>query len=283
MRHFHTPTSSATASARFTAPRITPKIALTSKTSGAKIRRPWLLLPLLVAFCVSSLQVTAISYDSGVELISSDANGVMLELKVADLTIQSTELDNADYHLISYDGCAFTHEVGKPKIPVSRVFLGAPPGASVSVSVMDSQSTDFTGYTPIPVPEKVLRTSDGLEMLAEEFAVDRDFYRRNVLYPAENAAFIQEGYVRRQRVAVIELRPVQYNPATKLLRKYSRLVVRVNFSSGLNAPPRQIFSPNPQIDKEFEPLYQRLLLNYDDAKGLAISLPVGPRTSRAAR
>jgi len=272
-----------TISVRFTAPRITPKIALTCKTSGAKTRRSWLLLPLLIAFCISSLHGTAISYESGVELISSDASGVVLELKVADLIIDNTELDSADYHLISYDGCAFTNEVGKPKIPVSRVFLGAPPGASISVSVIDSQSTDLTGYTPIPVPDKVLRNSGGLEMLVEEFVVDRDFYRKNALYPSENAAFIHEGYVRRQRVAVVELRPVQYNPATKLLRKYSRLVVRVNFSAGSNAPSRQIFSPKPQIDREFEPLYQKLLLNYDDAKSLRQSRSLSALAPAAQR
>ncbi len=278
MKYYRMPTSSATVPVRFVAPRIIPKNFPTRRMLRVKTRRFWLILPLLIAFFILSLQVTAISNDSGVEIISSDASGVVLELKIAELTIQNKELDNANYHLISYDGCAFTSEVGKPKLPVSRAFLGVPPNAHISVNVIDSQSTNLNGYTPSPVPEKVLSTSGGLDVLVDEFAIDREFYRRNALYPPENAAFIYEGYVRSQRIAVIELRPIQYNPATKLLRKYSRLVVRVNFSSGSTAPPKQMGSLRSRVagrmpalpvnDKEFEALYQKLLLNYDSARDL---------------
>jgi hypothetical protein len=209
-----------------------------------------------------------------IKLINSDVNGVLLELNLADLTVESREFDDTNYHLISYDDCTFTTEVGKPRLPVSQVFLGVPPSASISVNVVDSHYSNLSGYTPFPVPEKVHRTSPGgIDMLVDEFTIDREFYRRDAFYPSGNADLIYEGNLRHQRIAVIELRPVQYNPARKILRKYSRLLVRVDFSFIQAAPARsldQISTGNLQYrhDREFERLYKGLLLNYDDARKL---------------
>jgi hypothetical protein len=225
----------------------------------------FLLLSLLIFLIVVSQ-----SYGSAVEFISSDANGVLLELKVGELNVGSREFNGRQYHLISYEGSGFTTEAGKPRMPISRAYVGIPPSGSVSVTVIDYQFSSIPDYNPIPVFEKNRRTSAaGLDVLVEEFSVDREFYQTNSFYPPENAVLTYEGYIRRQRVAVIELHPVQYNPVSKILRKYSRLLVRVNFSKSFNAPskiqPRKL---ELRDETEFERLYRGLLLNYDQAKNL---------------
>ena len=232
-------------------------------------------VPCLIFSCIliliSILVFPGLASAGDIKLISSDTNGVLLELNLADLTVESREFDDTNYHLISYDDCTFTTEVGRPRLPVSQVFLGVPPSASIFVNVMDSQYSNLSDYTPLPVPEKVHRTSpSGIDMLVDEFALDREFYRRDAFYPSGNADFVYEGNLRHQRIAVIELRPVQYNPARKLLRKYSRLLVRVDFSYAQAAPPgtRHAVSLQYRDDREFEQLYKGLLLNYDDARKL---------------
>lgn len=212
--------------------------------------------------------VSSYNYESGINLISSDATGVVLEMKVGDLTVEKKESEGSYYNLISYNGCAFTSEVGRPRLPVSRVFIGVPPSASISISIADSQFTNLSGYIPLPVPNRVQRRSpNGLDVLADEFTIDSELYRQNIFYPLENAALVYEGYIRHQRVAIVELRPVQYNPATRLLRKYSRLLVKVIFSSSdfssYTKSPSQL---DRTVDKHFEKFYQGLLVNYEDAR-----------------
>ena len=232
---------------------------------------------LLFILCTTILFYgTAVSHSYGVDvtLLNSDASGVVLELQIGDLVIENKEFGSKNYHSISYGGSAFTSEIGKPELPVSHAFLGVPPSASISVRIVDSQFTDLHGYTPPPVPDQIQQTSsDGVDTLVGSFVEDREAYGRNAFYPLGNVAFTYEGYVRRQRVAVIELRPIQYNPATRLLRKYSRLIVRVDFASGSGSSLTPGMSGStlagyqrPQKDKEFEKLYEGLLLNYDDAR-----------------
>jgi hypothetical protein len=242
MRYCHIPAFPAMPCILFIAPRTTAEFVPTCEASKAKTMRLRSFLLLLVTFILFHGVTVLYGHASGVVLIASDSNGALLELEVDDLTVGNKELNGRDYHVISYDGCAYTSEVGRPRLPVSHVFLGVPPSASISISVVDSQFSNLTGYTPFPVPRNVERaSSDGITAVAEEFAMDSEFYRRDVFYPSGNADVIYEGYIRRQRVAVIELRPVQYNPVAKLLRQYSRLVVRVNFSSDAQAILRDCF------------------------------------------
>ena len=240
---------------------------LIRKILKAKIKFSKLLLLLFSATFIFLFHILAFSYDygSGVKIISSNANGVVLELKVEDLSIENREFDNKNYHLISYKDCGFTTEVGKPRLPVSRAFIGAPASASVSVSVLDSAFSNIPGYTPFPVPDKVQRVSkNGVDTLGDEFAIDKNFYLQNTFYPRENAIIAYEGYIRNQRVIVIELRPVQYNPVTRILKKYTKLVARVNFSSSASESINTSLSA--RSDKNFEKLYQSLLVNYEEAQ-----------------
>ncbi|MBM3210967.1 hypothetical protein FJZ33_02020, partial [Candidatus Poribacteria bacterium] len=232
------------------------------------------LLPILLFILCLSFNIAAFSYEygTGVKLIGSDANGVILELEVGNLAIKSSEFDNRIYHVISYKDCGFTTEIGKPKLPVSRAFIGIPPWANLSVSIINSKFSDLSGYVPLPVPDKVLQTSpDGIDSLNEKFTIDRDFYSQKAFYPQVNANVAYYGYIRHQRVAAIELHPVQYNPASKILRKYTKLTVRVSFLPNGEYIPGQIISPSefnitPRSDRDFEKLYKSLVLNYEEAK-----------------
>jgi hypothetical protein len=244
---------------------------------------------LLLLFVMFSLSISSLAYsqavDSSVKIINSDAGGVTLEFGLSGLEIENKEFNNNYYNLISYKDCSFTSDTGKPKLPNSQVFLGVPPSVSVSVNIVDSAYTDAFGYTPNPVPNIISRkstlvppsngrTDDGLESLVEEFVIDKEFYRQNTLYPAQNAKIVYEGNFRHQRVVILELCPIQYNPALKLLRKYTKLVVRVSFSGNKLAPlvppsngrTESVSAKNKVRDVEFENSYKSLLLNYESAK-----------------
>jgi hypothetical protein len=225
---------------------------------------PILLLISFAILCFLPMYSTA-ELQEGIspeKLVNSDANGVTIELEPSDLRIEEKEFDGTYYHLISYNNCAFTSESGKPKLPVSNLFLGVPPSASISISIAESKYTDASGYLPLPVPKQITsKSSDSLDSLIDEFTIDRDFYGTNAFYPSQIAQIVYEGNIRHQRAIILQIRPIQYNPALRLLRKYTKLVVRVNFSSSMLAPSKG----NSYQDTKFENAY-KILLNYDSAK-----------------
>lgn len=219
--------------------------------------------------------------DSSAKIISSDASGATIEFDLNGLEIKEKEFNNTYYHLIEYKDCGWTSEVGKPQLPVSQVFLGVPPSSTMSVSIINSSYTDEFGYLPLPVPEKVEEKADGLDEIADKFAIDRNFYRQNSLYPSKIADIVYEGNIRRQRTAILEIRPIQYNPALKSLRKYTKIVLKVNFSSARLAPQ----SRSAIYKDEFESAYKSLLLNYDSAKSwrstATSSASLAPKATKA--
>jgi hypothetical protein len=221
------------------------------------------LLSFILLFLVSLCSLAGSQdVDSSTKIINSDASGVTIEFDLNGLEIKEKEFNNTNYHLIEYKDCGFTSDVGKPQLPVSPIFLGVPPSASMSVSIINSSYTDEFGYLPLPVSEKVVEKADGLDEIVEKFAIDRNFYRQNSLYPSKIADIVYEGNIRRQRTVILEIRPVQYNPALRSLRKYSKIVLKVNFSPSKLAPQ----SRSTIYKDEFESAYKSLLLNYDSAK-----------------
>ncbi len=200
--------------------------------------------------------------EQSVKIVNSDVNGITIEFELNRLEIKEKEFDNTNYHLISYRNCSWTSEVGKPKLPISSVFLGVPYSASISVNIISAIYSDKFGYLPIPVSEKIIEKSNGLDYITDRFFIDREFYRQNILYPSKIAEIVYEGNIRHQRTVVLEIRPVQYNAGSRLLRKYDKIILRVNFSQAKQAP--QLGSTI--YKDEFEDAYKSLLLNYDSAK-----------------
>ena len=193
------------------------------------------------------------------EIISSDSTGVTLELSVGNFSVNMKEIDGRNYHLISYNDCSYTSEVGKPLLPIFPATIGIPPNASIAINLIDTQFSEIGGYLPYPVPKKVIKSSDfssnidgannRIESLVDSFTIDDRFYGKNVVYPSETVSLSYQGYIRNQRIASLEFHPIQYNPATRMLRKYKKIIAKVNFTTNKSAP---YYSAALKPDKEFE-------------------------------
>ncbi|HIE29795.1 TPA: hypothetical protein EYP66_21205, partial [Candidatus Poribacteria bacterium] len=211
-----------------------------------------------------------------IKILNSDENGVTLELIIPELKTEIQQFDGVRYQAISYRGCGYTSEVGNPKVPVSRFFLGAPPEAIYRVEVLDSSSNMRVGYRLPPVPRRIVKTEKDIQAITGRYDEIGSAYQSsaNALYPRQLARVIYDGYIRDQRVITLELHPVQYNPKRRLLKIYSRLVVKVTFERPSAAPnlssPSEFSAKRRRFpsseSKVFEDFYHKKLLNYDAAK-----------------
>jgi len=229
--------------------------------------------------------VNSLSSDTNaIKILNTDENGVTLELIIPELKTEIQQFDGVSYQAISYQGCGYTSEVGNPRVPVSRILLGAPPEVTCRVQILDAVSNIRTGYRLPPVPRQIVQTEKDIQTIIGKYDENGSAYRSltNALYPQQLAEVIHDGYIRDQRVITLEMRPVQCNPKRRMLKVHSRLVVKLSFDSPAAAPnlssalefnskkrrvPSLHFVRGQAFEsKIFEDFYRKKLINYNNAK-----------------
>ena len=91
-------------------------------------------------------------------------------------------------------------------------------------------------------------------------------------YPSRLVEVVPSGLVRDQRVASLQINPVQYNSATKQLKVYTSITFRVEFPGAVPLVKKRAIesTPLPSLNAAaFESLFRGTLRNYDQAKRVA--------------
>ena len=211
----------------------------------------------------------------------TDQHGITVEFSLPKLEVSTVKRNGIRYQTVSFEGSGFTNEAGNPRLPVLRVMLGVPANVKFHLETLNVTTETRSGYRIPPVPHTVPKprsdgfsafsSSENFQTLEEDWREDGPAYRSSSDYPTSVAQVVYDGYIRSQRVIYLELRPVQYQPKSKVLRIHSRLSIRVHFThqgsdhrfESLSTSPSQFTTTEPV---PFERMYQNFLLNYDDAK-----------------
>lgn len=210
-----------------------------------------------------------------IQLTESSADRIIVDVNVANYVLAERVVDGTAYDVVSIPGWGLTAEAGAPQLPVRRVLLGIPPGAELKLKVLDAAVRDAGGYRILPAPETIL-VSDPFEHLEswrtapqfEKRTVEAEsVYGLDIPYPGVIARVSDEGSIRSQRVAAIDLYPVQYSPGLQQIRFYSRFRVELSFSY---PPAQRLALAGPQMasvpeSSSYEQMLRDQLLNYDSA------------------
>ena len=147
---------------------------------------------------------------------------------------------------------------GRPSLPVYAQLIGIPVGASPHTNVINSQLETRQTERIIPAQQSTI------DNRPPPLAIDTGFYRRDRFQPANLVEVVPIGFIREQRVARLQIQPIQYNPARSQIKIYHELLIRIDF----NSPPAPPAAPSPfiQTSLPFEQLFQAKLLNYKQAK-----------------
>ena len=199
------------------------------------------------------------------KLIESGTDSILFEFELADIRFEKQEANGQTYDVITFtsdNNVTFTSEAGKPQMPVYAELVGIPPNVSPQATVIQSEFEMGGKYNLFPAqPPRPHSDKEG-------FFIDRHFYDQNRFYPSRLAEIEPLGYIRQQRVAVLRIMPMQYNPATGQLRIYKRLKIKVQFPlPQINGAPAKQPSLIQQDSPYFESLLANALANYPQAKG----------------
>jgi hypothetical protein len=221
--------------------------------------------------------------DSIVQLLESNADGVIIKIEIPDFQFGTMEHEGEQYQTISFPGCGYTAEAGKPQLPVTGTLLGVPIDAEFNLQILESDYSTYLNYKIYPVPKFVIHEdelfneysdsslqSEPLSLrrvspMRTEFYLDKQFYAINGFYPHELVELGFTGFIRDSKVLQVQFNPVQYNPATQTVKLYSRLIARVTFRRSNMAPASNQGLPRPE-SRFYENILSQNILNYNSAK-----------------
>ena len=207
----------------------------------------------VVLFCLLRVPlVEAVAADFCV--VSSSAEACVFAYSPSSFRLDTLILNGGVYHRVRFALASHEGRTGDPMVPCRILVVGVPPQGGVRVSVVSSDLVEERGVRLAPVP--VLEEKDGLswEKYREGAKYRQAGFTPGLLYEVE-----EPGYFGSQRVVRIKVYPVQFSPTENTIRRYTEIVLRVEFGGGGEG-----VSPGKSLPNE--ELYREALVNYGQAR-----------------
>jgi len=131
------------------------------------------------------------------------------------------------YQRLSIPGYGVSGAVGKPEIPVIKQCIAIPECSNISCSVQIMASDSLSNYFVYPVPNLQFINN----VWKEIFTIDSSAYQTNTYFPAKYYSVSEKGLMRNQRFVVLDIYPIQFNPATKKLQVVTEMEVTLTFDN----------------------------------------------------
>lgn len=166
--------------------------------------------------------------------LALEAGALTTTLEYNRADFQFERVDGFDR--VTWSGEFSLPDKGKPQLPLGSYSVLLPPDAEIaSAEVVASEFVDLPGtFVPYPVqPIRPLSMTEPVPFVAPDASV----YGSAAPYPSTIVRTVPTGSLSGYRLAGLLVAPMQYLPAGKKLRLYTRLVIKVNYDEGRHVPP----------------------------------------------
>jgi hypothetical protein len=206
---------------------------------------------------------TSIGFGKDVQILQSDDKGITLEFTPQYLRLDTLAIGGRVYTDFRFLGATSSgpENVGQPDLKHRILSIGFPSEVGNSVDLIGAENEEVRNVVLPPVPRFVRDGSSfGANRLYEE---NGEAYRKSQFLPASIVGLGRIGHSRSMITGTINIYPIQYNPASGVVRKYTKIVLRINFGSGARRASKPV-----QDD-----LLKSSILNYDVAKQWSVESP----------
>ena len=159
--------------------------------------------------------------DNGVE-------GIQVSYHFDAMNSISKENKSEIFQQLFIQGYSHIQEVGKPAMPAHIDLIAIPEGAEYELVISHDVALVKNGFKIYPALQPARDTEGAPE---PEFEIQRDFYGKDQLYPMEPVIIKDIITIRGLRFAMVQVSPVQYNPATDQLFLHENLHFEMKFKS----------------------------------------------------
>lgn len=185
-----------------------------------------------------ALPQAQVSQTQELEVLTSDFGEVVLEVNLTGLNHDSINNPQGSFSAISLanEDYGYTREVGSPRLPVIRELIEIPHGATCKVEIENPVYQEYTldelgmnarlypAQAPVPKMPGAWNNAS--------FAMNKDIYAADALCLNETASFEDAGYIRGSHVGLLQVFPVNYNPAKGTLKVLTQATIHIEISGG---------------------------------------------------
>ncbi|MAZ61218.1 MAG: hypothetical protein CMG50_03460 [Candidatus Marinimicrobia bacterium] len=196
---------------------------------------------------------------SKINLISSNISETTLEITV-DGHIVNEVLEN-QYNIKIDKGSPILLK-GAPDLPRLNTSIIIPDQANMSIKVIDSDYIELEDINIIPSKGNLTRD---INPSSVPYTYSKH-YQKDTFYPNNLVSLGNPYIIRDVRGQSVIINPIQYNPITKILRIYNRIVVNIyedeNIFNKKTKNSIQRYNSEIKSSKEFNNIYNNLFINF---------------------
>ncbi len=183
-----------------------------------------------IAYCLifyASVVVRSEQQDADVRVLQSDASGITVEFTPRYSAPRNVNANNTEYQLFLFQNAVQLGKSGTPDVRSRSLDLALPGRNNNRVVVLNTQYEIVNGIACAPVAEFAYNA----QTKTMEKKYREDFSGVVAEFPSEVASLHIVGNVKGKILGHIIFSPLQYNATTKSLKKYSRIVARVEYGN----------------------------------------------------
>ncbi|HEX04735.1 MAG TPA: hypothetical protein ENH10_06195, partial [Bacteroidetes bacterium] len=164
-------------------------------------------------------------------------HGLTIDITASGIMVENMSADATGHALLSWPNAGVEGRIGEAQIPVRRMLVAIPYGATVipSISSQSWSTHDLATLSGSPTLMPVQPPAEKVEGLVVPFTKNADYYQTNSYSDLPTVEVEDYIVVRGQQMALVTVRPVNYNPAAGLIRIADQLEVEFEFDGGDDA------------------------------------------------
>lgn len=168
----------------------------------------------------------------------------------------------AGYDMINLAEAHLLNHAGEPALPVKNIYVALPSDIQVSGLELVSFNTQevsgkyriFPAQPPVPA---------GMDIKPGPFIQPKaGIYNSSQPYPKDIISYVGTGWMGGQKIAILQVSPVQYIPAQGVVKLYDR--IEFNLITRTVTPSPQVIHRTPMAQKTYDKILKDLVINPED-------------------
>lgn len=192
-----------------------------------------------------------------VNIVHSDEEFTIVEFEFSSFSLrEQEEVDGQKFSRITIPESVLLDENGMLTLPILEKYLQIPNTKKPRLEVIDFTEHKFSN---VEIPPSLTNS--------QKIDFDSEVYSFNKNYHSKFAELSEPAIFRDLRILKLKIKPVSFNPISQEVSVLSKITIRINYEGFGGA--NQILTPATKASPSFLPLYNELLLNFQNPKETA--------------
>ena len=190
---------------------------------------------ILLLLFVFLFSLSAQNRYNDIKIIESNNNYLLIEYIPSFDSLITIHSSSEIFHYLGFKNSfpSYTNKIGYPDIHSRNISLGFPSIEGNNVEIISSSFEIIKNvkYKPVKTPFKSYDDSIGFN---GDLIINENAYRKNEFYPLNIFELDNIGIARDKIIGTLKIYPIQFNPFTGELKKYTTIRLKINFGTSRN-------------------------------------------------